>query len=422
VVVMKLRTKLFYSPNGARFHSPGEVANCRIARTREFISREGMENSSAKLYPPGTVLIAMIGEGKTRGQTAILDIEACTNQNASGLVFDAGNCVSEYVWYWALGEYERHRGGGRGGNYPALNGSIVRGFRLPLPPLAEQNEIVHRVDALFKLADAIERRAQVATARVERLTQAILAKAFRGELVPTEAGLARAEGREFEPAAVLLERIRAERAAAETNGASAPTRRPRRQSAPNSTATAETEPPESSAVPTSTPAEVEPAGARQDAATTNAQPPAIEDIDRNEVLATIRQVFSDAQARDREAAIQDIARALGYRRIGARIREVLTNDIQTAVRRGILDNTGGELSLLCRSIDDYAREHLVEMLLAAMGTGWHSRDDATSAAARHLGYRRTGAAIRAAFKSAINSAIRGVRLERDGAEMVRKAR
>ena len=50
-----------------------------------------------------------------------------------------------------------------------------------------------------------------ATARVEKITQAILAKAFRGELVPTEAELARAEGRDFEPASVLLERIRAER-------------------------------------------------------------------------------------------------------------------------------------------------------------------------------------------------------------------
>jgi type I restriction enzyme S subunit len=80
-----------------------------------------------------------------------------------------------------------------------------------LPPLAEQLEIVRRVEALFKLADAIEKRVASATARAEKLTQAILAKAFRGELVPTEAELARQEGREYEPASKLLERIRAER-------------------------------------------------------------------------------------------------------------------------------------------------------------------------------------------------------------------
>ncbi len=69
------------------------------------------------------------------------------------------------------------------------------------------------VEALFKLADAIEKRVAAATARANKLTQAILAKAFRGELVPTEAELARQEGRDYEPASVLLARIRAERAA-----------------------------------------------------------------------------------------------------------------------------------------------------------------------------------------------------------------
>ena len=81
----------------------------------------------------------------------------------------------------------------------------------PLPSLEEQAEIVRRVDALFKLADAIEKRVEAATVRAEKITQAILAKAFRGELVPTEAELARREGRDYEPASVLLERIKAER-------------------------------------------------------------------------------------------------------------------------------------------------------------------------------------------------------------------
>jgi type I restriction enzyme S subunit len=66
---------------------------------------------------------------------------------------------------------------------------------------------------------------QAATARVEKITQAILAKVFRGELVPTEAELARQEGRHYEPASVLLDRIRTARSADETNG----TKRPIRQ-------------------------------------------------------------------------------------------------------------------------------------------------------------------------------------------------
>ena len=85
-------------------------------------------------------------------------------------------------------------------------------YEVLLTSLPEQLEIVRRVETLFKLADAIEKRVAAATARAEKLTQAILAKAFHGELVPTEAELARRESRSYEPASALLARIKAERA------------------------------------------------------------------------------------------------------------------------------------------------------------------------------------------------------------------
>jgi type I restriction enzyme S subunit len=80
-------------------------------------------------------------------------------------------------------------------------------FPVPLPPLEEQREIGRRVEGLFKLADAIERRFATAANHIDKLAPAILAKAFRGELVPTESELAKAEGRSFESADELLERI-----------------------------------------------------------------------------------------------------------------------------------------------------------------------------------------------------------------------
>jgi len=142
--------------------------------------------------------------------------------------------------------------------------------------------------------------------------------------------------------------------------------------------------------------------------------------DRNDVLATIRELFASGGPRNREAAIRDVANALGYRRLGPRIREVLGNDVQTAVRRGILERSGGEYSLLCRGIGQYTLDHLVAMLAAAMGGVWQTRAEATTAAARHLGYRRTGHKIAAAFKSAINAAIRRGLIERDGPNMIRR--
>jgi type I restriction enzyme S subunit len=79
---------------------------------------------------------------------------------------------------------------------------------LAIAPYLEQVEIVRRVEKLFTLADRLETRVVTARKRVEALTQSILAKAFRGELVPTEAELAEAEGREYETASMLLERIK----------------------------------------------------------------------------------------------------------------------------------------------------------------------------------------------------------------------
>jgi type I restriction enzyme S subunit len=110
-----------------------------------------------------------------------------------------------------------------------LNTTSIAELLIPLPPLAEQHEIVRRVDALLSLADAIERRVALATARADKVPQAILNKAFRGELVPTEAELARAEGRTYEPASDMLARIRKEREA--TAAAPSRAKAPRRKAA-----------------------------------------------------------------------------------------------------------------------------------------------------------------------------------------------
>jgi type I restriction enzyme S subunit len=92
-----------------------------------------------------------------------------------------------------------------------IKASRLKQLTMLIPPLSEQYEIVRRVEQLFAFADQIEARLTKSQAQVDRLTQSILAKAFRGELVPTEAELARREGRDYEPASKLLERIQSER-------------------------------------------------------------------------------------------------------------------------------------------------------------------------------------------------------------------
>jgi ABC-type multidrug transport system ATPase subunit len=99
----------------------------------------------------------------------------------------------------------------KGVAYTGVNIEDLRRLPLPIPPIPERREIVRRVEALFTRADGIEDHVRVATAPAEHLPQAILARAFRGELVPTEAELAVEEGRDYEPASVLLERIQESR-------------------------------------------------------------------------------------------------------------------------------------------------------------------------------------------------------------------
>jgi type I restriction enzyme S subunit len=89
-----------------------------------------------------------------------------------------------------------------------INSEEVQALRFLLPPVPEQQEIVRRVERFFALADRIEARFVVGRKRVDSITQAILAKAFRGELVPTEFELAKSEGRSFESAEELLKRIK----------------------------------------------------------------------------------------------------------------------------------------------------------------------------------------------------------------------
>jgi type I restriction enzyme S subunit len=187
----------------------GEVQNRDIWAAEEFVTPLALKETNVKVFPPGTILIAMYGEGKTRGQVARLQIEAATNQACAALVNpDLPKEMRDYVYYYSLSQYQHLREKAFGGNQPNLSLGVIKSWVINIPPLEEQREIVRRVEALFNMTDAIEKRVEAAAKRAEKLTQAILAKAFRGELVPTEAELARREGRKYESATELLESIR----------------------------------------------------------------------------------------------------------------------------------------------------------------------------------------------------------------------
>lgn len=183
--------------------SSGEVAFCRITHTRESISEEALGNRETRYHPPGTVLLAMIGEGKTRGQAAILNIGAAHNQNCASIRVSETAMLPEYVYLVLEERYQETRSLSSGGNQPALNSSRVREIPIPVPPLAVQHYIVNKTSELSHLEDRLASDLHLALSRVTQLRRSILTEAFSGRLVPQDST--------DEPASVLLERIRADR-------------------------------------------------------------------------------------------------------------------------------------------------------------------------------------------------------------------
>lgn len=162
--------------------SSGEVKNNIIYETAEKITQAGFENTSVKLLPVGTVLIAMIGEGKTRGQSAILQIPATTNQNVAAIIIDSHHIDSKYLWYWLQMNYAKNREIGGGSGPQALNCQKVRELDFKLPSIVEQVEIVRILDSLLAKEQQAKEAAEAVLEKIDLLKKSILARAFRGDL------------------------------------------------------------------------------------------------------------------------------------------------------------------------------------------------------------------------------------------------
>ncbi|MEE1211779.1 MAG: restriction endonuclease subunit S [Treponema sp.] len=161
--------------------SSGEVSNNIIEATNECITEEGYNNSSVKKLPIGTVLIAMIGEGKTRGQTSVLNIEATTNQNIAAIIINHGHVEPRFLWYWLQKEYKNNRTAGNGSGPQALNCQRVRELPFVLPSLHEQQEIVRILDTVLEKESRAKEAAQTVLDQITLLKKSILSRAFRGE-------------------------------------------------------------------------------------------------------------------------------------------------------------------------------------------------------------------------------------------------
>lgn len=208
------RTEVKYWENGTipwlTSSSTGEIYT-DVAE--QFITPIALKECTLKIFSPGTLLLAMYGEGKTRGQVTELKIHAACNQACAAIICNKEKIDLQFLKMRLMENYQETRKAAAGGNQPNLNLNKVREIPIIVPPLPEQHEIVRRVEQLFAYADTIEKQVNSALTRVNSLTQSILAKAFRGELTAQW----RAENPSLisgeNSAAALLEKIKAERAA-----------------------------------------------------------------------------------------------------------------------------------------------------------------------------------------------------------------
>lgn len=233
-----------------------------------------------------------------------------------------------------------------------INSSKLRRMPVPTPPLSEQREIVRRIESRFQVLGLVEARMSTATAMAEKLVQSVLDKAFRGELVPTEAELARQEGRSYEPGWVLLGRVRSELG-----------RRP--------------------------------APRRSKVSLLNPKSRTVAVYDPDQVLVAFRQACWGAGALSEDELIRRVADRLGVARLGKVVRARLLAHLDTAVSRRILARRGELLEGATPTFARYDDEFLLQVIRSLLKPGVeHDPAAVVRSVASHLGYGQVTAALR----------------------------
>ena len=209
------RSKPDYFDGDIPFVKTGDLNDSWLSSIPETISDIGLQNSSAKLFPEGTLLIAMYGA--TIGKTARLSIPAATNQACAALLGNEPNADAlDYVWAYLRSQLENLRASGKGGAQPNISQTLLKSYPIPLPPLAEQQRIVNKLDTLSALTTTTRSHLNTIAKLVERYKLAVLERAYFGpqtnewEMVSfldttesTQNGLSKRRGDEGKPTKVL---------------------------------------------------------------------------------------------------------------------------------------------------------------------------------------------------------------------------
>jgi type I restriction enzyme, S subunit len=195
----------FYANGNIPWVTSGALNDNFVTEASDYITELALKETNLRIYPKHTLLIALYGEGKTRGKCSELLIEATTNQAIAAIVQEGiSEKLRKFIKWFFQKNYGDIRLKSSGGVQPNLNLSIIENTLFPMCSIEEANQIVDAIETKLSEVDQLELTLTTSLQQAEALRQSILKRAFSGQLVLQDP--------HDEPATVLLARIKAERA------------------------------------------------------------------------------------------------------------------------------------------------------------------------------------------------------------------
>ncbi|WP_373032789.1 restriction endonuclease subunit S [Sulfurovum sp.] len=172
----------FYENGNKNWITSKATNNDYVYEAEHLITEIALNECRLKINPIGTIVVALYGQGKTRGQVSELMIETATNQALATILVDANQSINTYLKYFLKKSYIDIREKASGGTQPNLNLSIIKNIELPLPPLTIQQKVVKYLDEISKKIEKIKSVQKEKMASLTALKASILDRAFKGEL------------------------------------------------------------------------------------------------------------------------------------------------------------------------------------------------------------------------------------------------
>lgn len=148
-----------------------------IDKAEEYITEEGLSNSSAKLFPKETILMAMYGQGKTRGKVAILNLEASTNQACAAITLKK-DVNTIFVFQYLIKKYERVRNTANDGGQKNLSAGLIKSIKISIPNLPEQQKIATFLTSIDERIQFLEKK----KSRLEAYKKGVMQKLFSQQI------------------------------------------------------------------------------------------------------------------------------------------------------------------------------------------------------------------------------------------------